>query len=401
MRDAWGWLARGLTALVVINLAACGGGGGDGGAANVTPTVATGVFKDSNVEGLSFNSGAQSGVTGSAGRFTYEVGNTVTFAIGAVTIGAGTGDSTMTPLNLVPGGSTNDTEVQNIARFVQMLDFDGDPDNGIFISPAVQAIAATWPQVDFTTADLASELTTIIADAASVDGTPHDLPTVQAAIDHLFDTFICIHSGAFRGTYSGDDSGPFGVLVNAGTGIVEGVAFSNTDQDFIELTGEAATAVDDQGTFIAGTTSDGATFSGQFTSPDTMQGNWELLATAETGTFSGTRTGGADDAVLRFTGTFTTTVGLPAFGLFAFDVDASDAVTGIALTVAAADGTTDETIGIVGTLTGENLNAQTADGDATIIGTLNRVTGQLFGTWSDSDGNSGTFEGSGCTLNPS
>lgn len=381
-----------IAVVVLFGLAACGGGGGDGGGGGTE--TASGVFKDSNVSGLNYESGSQAGSTGADGSFTYEVGQATTFSAGGVTIGSTTGQSVVTPIDLVPGGSSSTLQVQNIVRFLLMLDTDGDSTNGISISPAVQTIADTWAQVDFTAADMATELASIISDAASVDGTAHALPDIATAQSHLESTLLCVRAGAYRGTFTGSDNGPFGVLIDATTGFLSGFAFANLDQELLSLSGITAISFDQNAAFISGEASSGATFSGQFTGPDQIGGTWELLP--ETGTFSGSRIGGAANAALRFTGSF---IG-DAFGLFVFDVDTSDNVTGVAYTVLAlADGTTDELIAFSGTLSGTNLTATIADNTATLTGTLDKNAGTLSGTWNDADGNTGTFSGSGCKLN--
>jgi hypothetical protein len=62
----------------LLFLYACGGGGG-------TPSD-VGVFVDAPVEGLTYQSGAFTGTTDSAGKFTYGVGQTVTFSVNGVTL---------------------------------------------------------------------------------------------------------------------------------------------------------------------------------------------------------------------------------------------------------------------------------------------------------------------------
>ncbi|MEW8002090.1 MAG: hypothetical protein AB2588_19425 [Candidatus Thiodiazotropha sp.] len=385
----------------IFLLAACGGGGGGGGSS--TPTTATGVFKDNNVSGLTFTSGEQSGTTGSDGGFTFEVGQPVSFNLGNVTLGSATGMSVITPIDLVPGGNSSSTEVLNLVRFLLMLDDDGDSGNGINISSAVQAAAENWSAVDFTTGNLQSELFSIISDAASADGTSHTLPNAATARSHLESTLRCVRAGAYSGTFGGDDSGPFGVLVDASNGLLSGFAYSDFD-GLLVLTGSTSVSYDQSATFISGDVSSGATFSGQFNSTDTLSGNWSLSATAESGTFSGSRIGGAVDATYRFTGSFTSNASSPvtSYGLFTFDIDSGDNLTGVAHTVYASDGTENETVSFTGSLTGSSLVAQIMDGsqvDATITGTLNRTTGIVSGTWSDVDGNSGTHSGRGCRLN--
>ncbi|MEW8027087.1 MAG: hypothetical protein AB2792_10125 [Candidatus Thiodiazotropha sp.] len=396
------FLAGLFSIFALVTLIACGGGGGGGGD-STTPTTTGGVFKDNNVSGVTYTSGAQSGTTGSDGSFIYEVGQQVSFNLGNVTLGSTTGKSVITPIDLVSGGNSSSTEVLNLVRFLLMLDRDGDPTNGITISPAVQAIAENWSAVDFTTGSLSSELVSIISDATSADGTSHTLPNATTARSHLESTLLCVRAGAYSGTFGGDDSGPFGVLVDASNGLLSGFAYSAFDGLLI-LSGSTAVSFDQNATFISGDVSSGATFSGQFNSPDTLSGNWNLSSTAESGTFSGSRIGGAANAAYRFTGSFTSNASSPVSsnGLFTFDIDNSDNITGIAHTVYASDGTQNETVPFSGSVTGTSLLAQIMDGnvvDATISGTLNKSTGTLSGSWSDTDGNTGTYSGRGCKLN--
>ncbi len=131
-------------AFMAIALSACGGSGGSSSSApdpvdppptTNPPQSATGIFLDSAVEGLSYSSGALSGFTDVDGRFEYEVNNTVIFSIGSIAIGAALGADTITPIELVDGAEDEtDDEVVNILRFLQTLDNDANPDNGIQIT---------------------------------------------------------------------------------------------------------------------------------------------------------------------------------------------------------------------------------------------------------------------------
>ena len=362
-----------------LGLVACGG-----------TDTATGVFKDSKVSGIHYESGGQQGTTDADGTFTYEVGQPVTFSIGGVTIGTATGKSVMTPLDLVTNGSGTSTTVRNIARFLQMLDFDGDPSNGITISTAVQNAAANWSAVDFTTSDIESELVSknIVSDAASVDGTTHTVPDATTAAAHLQSTFLCTYAGAFRGTYSGDDSGNFGVLVDASSGLVSGFAYSNSDQTLGILSGTTGVSFDQTASFASGDTSSGGSFSGQFSSPDAVSGTWADPQFSQSGSFSGNRIGGASNAAYRFTGSYTG----DDFGLFAFDVDASDSITGVAYSVLE-----DQLFTLSGSVSGTTVTAQTNTGTS-ITGTLNKSTGALSGSWTATDSSSGSYSGDGCKL---
>jgi hypothetical protein len=401
-----------LLLVAMIGLAACGGGSDDSststdgdtasdGDTSTEVTTATGVFKDSNVSGLSFESGSQSGITDSNGLFTYEVGEPVTFKIGPVIIGQTTGKAVVTPIDLVPDGTSSTEEVLNIVRFLMMLDIDSDPFNGIVISEAVRSISENWSQVDFGSSDFESEVASIISDATSVDGVLHYLPPVDFAQLHIESTLRCVFSGGFSGTFDGDDNGQFGVIVEGNSGFVRGFAFSNNSQSIVTLSGQTAVSLDQFATFVSGDSSTGATYSGSLipaldiNSPDMVKGTWQNTLYSLSGSFDGTRVGGVYNADYRFTGTFGGSDG----GLFTFDLfesnDGADyAVSGKAYSLYA-----DELFDLTGSVTGTTLTA-TASNGTVITGTLDTLTGALSGEWENTaEGLSGVYGGSGCKLN--
>ncbi|MEP1444834.1 MAG: hypothetical protein ABJK37_01795 [Paraglaciecola sp.] len=111
--------------------------------------TAEGVFIDSPVEGLSYVSGSVEGVTDVNGTFTYEVGAEITFSVGGIVIGSATGSAMLSPLSLVESAEDEtDPTVVNIAAFLQTLDDDADPENGITIT-AAQQTEATGLTLDF------------------------------------------------------------------------------------------------------------------------------------------------------------------------------------------------------------------------------------------------------------
>ena len=141
-------------------LSACGGGGDSTPAA---VTTSKGVFKDSTVAGLHYETATQSGTTNSAGEYEYLPGETVTFSLGGVVFGSATAGPLVTPLSLVPGAvdETNPV-VTNIVRLLLTMDDDGDPNNGITITNAT-ALAAVGQTIDFTAADFVGETTGLLA----------------------------------------------------------------------------------------------------------------------------------------------------------------------------------------------------------------------------------------------
>lgn len=368
------------------------GCGGSGGGSSSALQTATGVFKDSNVSGMSYVSGNQSGTTGPDGNFTYEVGQSVNFSIGGVTVGNTQGRSVVTPVDLVPGGNTNSVTVQNITRFLMMLDRDGDPTNGIEISSAVQTASTTWTTIDLSAANLAVEAAQVVANASAVDGVAHVLPTPTAAKTHITSTLRCTYAGAFKGTYSGSDSGRATVFNDSSTALITGFGYSVIANEFFNLSGTNAIDFGLGTNFVSGSVTTGSSFSGQFSSPDNAVGSWSHPL-GSSGSFSLQRIGGGIGASYRFTGSFSGT----NQGLFTFDLSNSDQVTGVAYDIY-----DDATYSVSGSLNGTSLSA-TASGSGQTIqinGTMNKTTGALSGSWVNAgQATSGSFAGSGCQLN--
>jgi hypothetical protein len=145
-------IARLFLVLTCGGLASCGGGSGSSsGNDNGGGVVLSGQFKDSYVQGLRYTTATHSGLTDANGTFYYLSGEKVTLSVGGVILGATAGAPLVTPGDLVPGnqGLSSSTAV-NIARFLQTLDDDGNPDNGITIPPATHA-ALESASLDFTT----------------------------------------------------------------------------------------------------------------------------------------------------------------------------------------------------------------------------------------------------------
>lgn len=194
-------------------LAGCGGGGGGGSS---SPETATGVFIDEAVEGLTFISGDQMGVTDADGTFTYEIGSDVMFSIGGIVIGIAEGSSIITPVDLVSGAEDEmDSTVTNIARLLQTLDDDGNPDNGILITENVTDAAANIV-IDFSLSvnefsedgDVQVAITSLTTFTTA--GARMLIPSMTAQ-EHLAGALIQQFSGNYSGTFMGiDDDGAFG-----------------------------------------------------------------------------------------------------------------------------------------------------------------------------------------------
>lgn len=189
-----------LFALILIQ--GCSSGGGDGG----DITSLTGQFLDSPVEGVSYVAGGLSGTTAADGSFCYGSGNSLFLSVGDVDLGDGIARSTFTPLTLVGTTNPSNATVVNIASFLQTLDDDGNPNNGILISEAVRT-AAIGKTINFaqSTTDFANDgnVQTVVAElTALTTAGARSLVSAAAAEAHLRSTLNDILNAAL-GTYSG------------------------------------------------------------------------------------------------------------------------------------------------------------------------------------------------------
>ena len=289
-----------LFAFSFLGLVACGGGS----SGFVAPKVLDGVFKDSNVSGLSYVSGSRKGVTDAKGKFKYEENKEVSFSVGNVALGSAQGLAIMTPLDLVADGNLASDKVINRTRFLMMLDLDNKPGNGINISKKVQAKAKNWEAVDFAADDFLSEISSISAEASAEDGVAHVLPTAAAAKKHLKTTLLCSYAGAYVGAYSGTEEGHVALMVDPATGEVIGSSYDSATQESTEI--KAVTAINyDVGLAFVSAQDSAKKFSGQLSSTDKLSGSWvDVNDAANKGDFNGARVGGASNAVYRYTVAF-------------------------------------------------------------------------------------------------
>jgi hypothetical protein len=131
--------------LTILLVSGCNDSGG------VSPSVSLleGSFVDSPVEGLGYVTETQSGITDMDGTFMYAEGETVTFLVGDVILGEGPAQTVMTPIDLVEGAvEVTHPMVTNMARFLQTLDADMAPENGITITEEM-ANAMVDHMIDF------------------------------------------------------------------------------------------------------------------------------------------------------------------------------------------------------------------------------------------------------------
>ncbi|WP_230537167.1 hypothetical protein WKI13_20820 [Teredinibacter turnerae] len=152
------------------------------------PSTQTGVFLDSAVSNISYSTETHAGVTNAQGEYQYEQGETVTFAMGAVTLPSVVAGPVITPLTLAGTNDTLDPVVVNIVRFLQTLDTDGDADNGITLSPDVAGFSSAL-NFDQPVADFESDGVVLAAiNAGGQDMVPTGLVAADVAVSHLEST---------------------------------------------------------------------------------------------------------------------------------------------------------------------------------------------------------------------
>ena len=391
-----------LFAFAANTLISCGGG--SEGRTDFALEIATGQFKDSNVEGLSYVSGSQRGITDALGTFSYEVGNTVTFSIGNVILGTAEGGSIVTPLDLVPEGTFLDQRVLNIVSFLLALDEDRNGDNGIRISETAATLAENWPNLnlsllevtaeEFAAQPFSADLVPLISELASSLSDDVVFLDRNQITQHFLATLRCTQSGVYYGQFSGDNAGNFAFISGSLFGTEFGEFFRESRslrEPGIFILGDAPEIFGFTGSpFVAGFTpiflgepnfippnlsnlpaiSIGRNGSGdrfipglEFTADQFDQkviaGTWtegEL-----SGDFSGQRLGGALDAVHRIS---TQYVSAEQNLFLAIDLDADNNASGLAFNLETA-----EVSEVSGRAVGDQLTIRVADGEE-IVGTL-------------------------------
>lgn len=130
-------LYSGLVLGAIISISGCGGGNSntddsESVPVHLPPPTGTAYYIDSAVSGINYKCGQQEGITGTDGSFTFQVGQSCTFYLGDMEL-----RDVHTGL-LVDGTNIYETDVK-IARILQSLDTDGNPDNGITIDATTVA----------------------------------------------------------------------------------------------------------------------------------------------------------------------------------------------------------------------------------------------------------------------
>ena len=190
---------RSVLSVVLICLTGCGGSNASTNnpetdqQSRLSGGVLTGTFVDSAVDGVTYHTLTHTGITNNKGRFKYTFGENITFYIGNIFLGEATGNSYITPIDLVSSSKNdpNNPIVVNILKILQTLDEDNNPDNGITITDDVRARADMLPVLSVGMDDFAenNEVLQFISDTT---GHPNMISKIEA-VDH----FLGPNGGAF------------------------------------------------------------------------------------------------------------------------------------------------------------------------------------------------------------
>ncbi|HIP12543.1 MAG TPA: hypothetical protein EYG73_07485 [Arcobacter sp.] len=153
---------------IIFIFTSCSGGTSSSTSTSTTSTTKTAYFYDSFANGIKYTCGSDiSGYTGDVnnvnGSFNYSENCDVTFSVGKVHIGSIDGKNITDKTKIYPNtllglsnSNSSDERVINILRFLQTIDEDNDPSNGIEISSqtTVNLQKSDTPSIDLTNINL-------------------------------------------------------------------------------------------------------------------------------------------------------------------------------------------------------------------------------------------------------
>jgi hypothetical protein len=123
------------SAVAAVVLSGCGSSDSTVTTEGDIPT-GTGYYLDSAVAGASYHCGGQSGLTGRKGDFTFEEGADCTFELAGIKLRTIKAEELKDEIKVVE-------DTPEVAAFLQSIDLDGDPSNGITIDPKVLEVLET------------------------------------------------------------------------------------------------------------------------------------------------------------------------------------------------------------------------------------------------------------------
>jgi len=143
-------------------------------------STGTGFYIDSAVSGVNYTCGSQEGTTDKDGTFTFDEGATCTFTLAGVELRVLAADALEDGVQVIE-------QNPRVAQLLQSLDIDGDPSNGITITPEiVEAIEAAG--FDGIPTDDTEVQALVAAAEAAVETFTGSFVTVEEALEHVAET---------------------------------------------------------------------------------------------------------------------------------------------------------------------------------------------------------------------
>jgi hypothetical protein len=185
-----------LSTITASLLVGCGGGSSDSTSSSNSSTSNTAYLVDSPIEGMEYScdSSSEIKVTGADGAFNYDsTCNVITFSIGNIAISSLdtkniNTDGKIYPADLLSLERTDTTtpRLQNMLRFLQSIDSDNNPNNGITIDEATKTALKNVNAIDFS--KLGDSDTAIVENLFTDTLTDKTLLSVNDAVAHYEDT---------------------------------------------------------------------------------------------------------------------------------------------------------------------------------------------------------------------
>ena len=254
----------------VTLVSGCGGGDSSSGGDRSEDQDRVGYFIDSAVEGLEYEGDHHQGLTGEDGSFIYREGTNVFFSVGSIGLGSVEATRIVTPMSLVNNGSPDTPEVIDMARFLLMIDSDGDPSNGIQISAEAREAADDWV-LEFGSTSYDEDLEIIRQELSAIEQREIDVPSDDDIEAHITHSFFCAYAGAYEGTYSGGWNGRAATIIFEGE-ILGGAENFDTGSQLIAF-GKMVPSADVNAAFGGG--SSGTRFAGSISGDGVFSGSWE------------------------------------------------------------------------------------------------------------------------------
>jgi len=188
-----------ISGAITLNLTACGGGSSPETVTdkmnNETPPVSaspthTGIFLDTAVAGLNYETLSQQGKTNVDGEFIFQLDEEIIFSIGDIVLPSVKAGNYITPLEIFATEEVTQLEVVNLLRLLQSLDVDGDTSNNIQISDTSHQLA-TGLIVDFSASNFEQQVADLVANNGAINT---QLISVDMAVDHFQQTLYTLNN---------------------------------------------------------------------------------------------------------------------------------------------------------------------------------------------------------------